>query len=158
MNVLKNYSDTLITRNEFKCIGILLLFILFFAVALNANAAESLANTSSGIDSASYFKVLFGLVFVIALFLISTFLFKRFGNGPMLGRGQLRVVDGLHLGNRERLMLVEIKGKQILLAITPGKISKLDILEANDEASVPDVPDTKIETLSIHEKNVARVE
>ncbi|NOG58946.1 MAG: flagellar biosynthetic protein FliO [Proteobacteria bacterium] len=75
-----------------------------------------------------YFKVLFGLVFVIALFLISTFLFKRYGNASMTGRGQIRLVDGLHLGNRERLVLIEIKDKQILLSITPGQINKIDTI------------------------------
>lgn len=95
---------------------------------MNINAAAQLTNPNV-IDTSDYFKVVLGLVFVIALFLISTFLFKRYGNGPMTGRGQMRIVDGLHLGNRERLVLVELKGKQILLAITPGQIKKLGTVE-----------------------------
>ncbi len=110
--------------------SLLTLFVLL--ISMNINAAEQL--TTNVIDTSDYFKVVLGLIFVIALFLASTFLFKRYGNGPMTGRGQLRIVDGLHLGNRERLVLVELKGKQILLAITPGQIKKLDTVEKSSPA------------------------
>ena len=123
MNVLKNYSELYQLNRYFLPVLVLML------ISVDLNAAESLSSTSNSIGYAYYLKAILGLAFVIVLFLVSTFLFKRFGNGPMLGQGQLRIVDGLHLGNRERLMLVEINNKQILLAITPGKISKLDTLD-----------------------------
>jgi flagellar protein FliO/FliZ len=102
---------------------------LLCLVCINSQAAEQISNSASVIGATDYFKVLLGLVFVIALFLVSSYLFKRYGNGPMTGRGQLRLVDGLHLGNRERLVLVELNNKQILLSITPGQISKLDTVD-----------------------------
>jgi flagellar protein FliO/FliZ len=102
--------------------------ILLFLVCINVGAAEHSVNSTPAIETSDYFKVLLGLVFVIALFLLSTVLFKRFGNASMTGRGQLRLVDGLHLGNRERLVLIELKDKQILLSITPGQINKLDTI------------------------------
>ena len=106
------------------------LFItLLFIFCLDVSAAEHLTNNSNAVQVSDYLKVMFGLVFVIGLFLGSTYLFKRFGNGSMVGRGQLSIVDGLHLGNRERLVLVEVKGKQILLAITPGGINKIDSID-----------------------------
>ncbi len=83
----------------------------------------------------AYLKVILGLAFVLGLFLLSTFLFKRFGNGPMLARGELKVIDGLHISNKERLVLVELKGRQILLAITPGQITKLDTLYNDIDSS-----------------------
>ncbi|MBL1140487.1 MAG: flagellar biosynthetic protein FliO [Proteobacteria bacterium] len=105
-----------------------LLVIILFSVCNSINATEHLTASPATINMSDYFKVLFGLVFVIALFLISTFLFKRYGNASMTGRGQIRLVDGLHLGNRERLVLIEIKDKQILLSITPGQINKIDTI------------------------------
>jgi flagellar protein FliO/FliZ len=103
-------------------IGLLLLF------CSNINAAEHLATSSEAINLSDYLKVILGLAFVVGLFLVSAFLFKRYGNTSMAGRGQIRLVDGLHLGNRERLVLVELKDKQILLSVTAGKISKLDTI------------------------------
>ena len=100
-----------------------------FLVCIHVNAADHVGEPASAINMVDYFKVLFGLVFVIALFLGSTFLFKRYGNASMTGRGQMRLVDGLHLGNKERLVLVELNDKQILLSITPGQINKLDTID-----------------------------
>lgn len=130
MNALKNCSDSCQPGNLFALGKRYLLALLLLIASVSCNAADQLTAATNGIDMSDYFKVLLGLIFVIALFLVSTFLFKRYGSGPMTGRGQLRVVDGLHLGNRERLVLVEFKkGKQVLLAITPGRIEKLDTVD-----------------------------
>lgn len=101
-------------------------FLLGFCMHLYG--AEPVSSPASVINMTDYFKVFLGLVFVIALFLGSTFLFKRFGSASMTGQGQLRLVDGLHLGNKERLVLVELDNKQILLSITPGQVNKLDTI------------------------------
>lgn len=134
MNVLKNYNNFQKTNSAFVIQKSILFIILLLFFCLNVNAAEPLSTSSSAVETSDYFKVLFGLVFVIGLFLGSTYLFKRFGNGSMVGRGQLSIVDGLHLGNRERLVLVEVKDKQILLAITPGGINKLDSIDVVSSA------------------------
>ncbi len=136
MNVLKNYSDSCLNQS-FICLVKQVFFIsaLFF-ICLNVDAAEQAITSPAAINTSDYFKVLLGLIFVIALFLASTFLFKRFGNGPMTGRGQIRLVDGLHLGNKERLVLIEIKNKQILLSITPGQINKLDTIDASTTVEI----------------------
>ncbi|MGB1800320.1 MAG: flagellar biosynthetic protein FliO [Gammaproteobacteria bacterium] len=107
----------------------ILLTGLLLLVCMHVNADDHVASPASAINMVDYFKVLLGLAFVIALFLGSTFLFKRYGNGAMTGRGQIRLVDGLHLGNRERLVLVEVNDKQLLLSITAGQISKLDTID-----------------------------
>lgn len=122
-------------------------------ISLNVNAAAAQVTTPSVIDTSDYFKVVLGLVFVIALFLVSTFLFKRYGHGPMTSRGQLKIVDGLHLGNREKLVLVELKNKQILLAITPGQIKKLDTIDnpASTETSFAPLMDEAKASISTNE-------
>ena len=126
MNALKNCNSSCLNNYLYRISKQISLVGLLCLVCINSQAAEQITNSVSVIGATDYFKVLLGLVFVIALFLVSSYLFKRYGNGPMIGRGQLRLVDGLHLGNRERLVLVELNNKQILLSITPGQISKLD--------------------------------
>jgi len=143
MNASKNCSDRYsgILLSGLKKLFCLAALLFFFC--LDASAAELVKTPAETIGLTDYFKVLLGLLFVISLFLLSTFLFKRFNSGPMLGRGQLRVIDGLHLGSRERLMLVELKGKQHLLAITPGKINRIYTVDA--EPSEEDVADASLE-------------
>ncbi len=107
-------------------------------------AAEPLTGSAGAVSMTAYVKVILGLAFVLGLFLLSTFLFKRFGNGPMLAKGELKVIDGLHISNKERLVLVELKGRQILLAITPGQITKLDTLYNDIDTSVSASPDYEL--------------
>lgn len=107
----------------------LFVLIIFLCFGLQANAADSLASSGHhAVTMTAYAKVILGLLFVLGLFMLSAWLFRRFGNGPMLAKGQMKIVDGLHISNKERLVLVDIKGKQLLLAITPGQITKLDTL------------------------------
>ena len=113
-----------------------LLLLTSFTVA----AAEPLSGAGEVVTVTAYIKVILGLLFVIGLFLVSTYLFKRFGNGPMLAKGQMKIVDGLHISNKERLVLVELRGKQLLLAITPGNITKIDTLYSNIEDAASGEP------------------
>jgi len=122
----------------------ILISLLLLVISVNVCAVDQLPTPSSAVEASDYFKVLLGLIFVIALFLASSFLFKRFGHDSMRGHGQLRIVDGLHLGSRERLMLVELKGKQILLAITPGQINKLDAIDVLSSGKVSADPGLEV--------------
>jgi flagellar biosynthetic protein FliO len=128
MNVLKNCSKSIFKYGLSDLGKHLSLTAMLLIICINVNAAEQ-TTASNAINALDYFKVISGLVFVLALFLLSSYLYKRFSHGPMAGRGQLRVVDGLHLGSRERLILVELRDKQILLSITPGQINKIDAVD-----------------------------
>ncbi len=115
-------------------IRVLIASLIFF-LAQDVLAAEPFT-ASNPVSMTAYLKVIIGLAFVIALFLLSSYLFKRYGNGPMAARGQLKVIDGLHISHKERLMLVDLQGKRLLLAITPGSITKLDTIYADNDNSI----------------------
>ncbi|MEM6998366.1 MAG: flagellar biosynthetic protein FliO [Pseudomonadota bacterium] len=101
---------------------------MLICISWQLHAAEPFANATNGVTMTAYAKVILGLLFVLGLFMLTAWLFRRYGNGPMLAKGQMKIIDGLHISNKERLVLVDIQGKQILLAITPGQITKLDTL------------------------------
>ncbi len=126
MNVLKNYSNSSFNQHSFELMWRVIFFSLLLSVCFEVSAAEQVATT---LPISAYLKVLSGLIFVVGLFLACSFLFKKYGNGPMTGRGQIRLVDGLHLGNRERLVLIELNGKQMLLSIASGQINKLETID-----------------------------
>jgi len=71
----------------------------------------------------------FALALVIALIFGLAWLLRRLpGTGLCTGDG-LRVIAGMSLGGKERAMVVDINGTQLLLGITPGAISLLHTLE-----------------------------
>ena len=42
--------------------------------------------------------------------------------------GSLKVIGGLSMGSRERIVLLQVGEEQLLLGVSPGRISKLHVL------------------------------
>lgn len=82
--------------------------------------ATQLPNTSAYLG-----QVIFGLVLVLGLIFAIAWLMRRFGNQHLLGSQHIKVVAALSLGARERVVLVDVGGEQLLLGVAPGRISCL---------------------------------
>lgn len=94
--------------------------------------AEEMAATRQPAKSLSYADILqwiLALLFVLALFAIFVWLLRKSGNLTLVGKNQLSIVTGLSIGVREKLVLVKVGEKQLLLGVTPGRIDKLLELE-----------------------------
>jgi flagellar protein FliO/FliZ len=75
--------------------------------------------------------MLLGLVVVLGLMAGAVWLLRRYS--PLQrGDGALKIVGGLALGTRERLVLVETEGVRLLLGVMPGQVKKLHVFEAGD--------------------------
>lgn len=81
-----------------------------------------------GFDTGTLASIGFGLVAVVAAILILAWLARQV---PMLRRssGPIAILGGLNVGNRERIVLVEVQGERILLGVTPGSVTALHVLE-----------------------------
>ena len=86
-------------------------------------ASAPLDVAKEGIFTPAYLMQSFaGLVIVIGLILILAMLFRRFGDQGLGAPGNMRVIGGLNVGQRERLVLVQVGEKQILLGVAPGSV------------------------------------
>ncbi|WP_439134310.1 flagellar biosynthetic protein FliO [Pseudomaricurvus sp.] len=88
-----------------------------------AQAGKAAASMPS--QGAYLFQVLLGLIFVLALVFAAAWLLKRVGQGTLTGSGHMKIVATLPMGTRERIALVDVAGKQILLGITATTINTL---------------------------------
>jgi len=80
------------------------------------------------------------LALVIGLILALAWLLRRLpGTGLHPGTG-LRVVAGVYLGSKERAIVVEIDGKQLLLGVSAGSITLLYTLEQ----PLPETPPARL--------------
>ena len=100
-------------------------------------ATESLKSTAPALTMTDFFQVFAGLLFVLALFLGMAWLFRRLTGYQPSGNGNLKIVDGLHIGHRERLLLINCYDRQLLLSVTPGRIEHLETLEVPVESRSP---------------------
>ena len=111
------------------------LFVFTMAVSVagsgfagDAGAAKQSANIISYADALQW---LLALVVVLGLFGSLIWLLRKSGGLSLAGKGQLSVISGLSVGVREKLVLVKVGEKQLLLGVTPGRIDKLLELEGD---------------------------
>ena len=88
------------------------------------------------VKSVSYEHVMnwsLGLVIVLLIFFACVWFMRKMGALPTNPKGNLRVIGGISLGMREKLILVQVGEKQLVLGVTPGRIDKLLLLEGNEQ-------------------------
>lgn len=77
----------------------------------------------------SALQVLFWLAVIVGLILLCAWILRRAG-GMSGGRGGvIRILTAISLGSRDRIALVEVGDRQILLGISPGRINTLHVFE-----------------------------
>lgn len=86
---------------------------------------------SAGVSSAQLLTVLFSLVFVVALIFGMAWLVRKLGmgGGLMTRNTAMSVVATMPIGTRERLVIVDVAGQQLLLGVTAQSIQALHVLD-----------------------------
>lgn len=74
-------------------------------------------------------QLVLGLLVVLGTIFVGAWLLRRFGRVPSAIGGAIRIVGGLSMGPRERVILLQVGDTQLLLGVTPGKIQSLHVLD-----------------------------
>lgn len=83
------------------------------------------AGQGSTMVEGSMFQVMLGLGFVLALMLGLAWLLRRWGALPRGTAGVIRVIGGSMVGQRERVVLVEVADTWLVIGVAPGRITAL---------------------------------
>ena len=74
-------------------------------------------------------QMLLGLALIIGLLFFGAFALRKLNGGKGYGNsGPLRVVGGLMIGPRERIVMIEVGESWIVIGIVPGQIKTLHTL------------------------------
>jgi flagellar protein FliO/FliZ len=106
-----------------------LLITLWAVCAHGADGAPSAPLPGDPLAPTQLLRTLLGLAAVVALIVAAGWLLRRMGQSRWHGNGVLRVVGGLALGPRERVVLVQVGARQVLLGVTPGNVRRLLVLD-----------------------------
>lgn len=87
----------------------------------------------------SVLQMLLGLALIIGLLFVSLHVLKRLGAGNGKGANLLTIRGATAVGPRERVVLVEIADKVLVLGVAPGRVTNLLTLDA---AELPLAPGT----------------
>lgn len=81
------------------------------------------------VGSGDFLQMLFGLVLVLGIIFAMAWFIRRMGSFQQASHGALRILGGLSVGQRERIVLVQVGEKQLLIGLAPGQIRTLHVLE-----------------------------
>jgi flagellar protein FliO/FliZ len=105
-------------------------------IAAPACAAESHPAAAAG----SVLQVLLGLVAVLALMAGTAWLLKRFGVSGAAGSNVARVIGGVSVGNRERVVVVEVADQWIVVGVAQGRVSALSTMPRQERPASAQQP------------------
>lgn len=91
----------------------------------------------------SVLQVVFGLAVVLAVMWGAAHLLRRHG-ALRQGAGALRVVGGVAVGQRERVVMVEVGDQWLVLGVAPGRVNALHVMARGElpagPATAPEKP------------------
>lgn len=123
------------------------LFLSVFLFPLNALAEmEKPVYTPPPpvISTEGVVQMIVGLLLVLAVIGAITWLLKRFAIIPTAAAGALKVVAATGVGQRERVVIVEIENTWLVLGVAPGRVNRLHSMEK----PVSDSTDKVLKTVS----------
>ncbi len=75
-----------------------------------------------------------GLALVIVLMFASAWVFRRSGGMQALSRGPVKMVGGISVGTREKVVLLEVADSWVLIGVAPGQVRALHTLPRQELA------------------------
>ncbi|MCP4875993.1 MAG: flagellar biosynthetic protein FliO [Gammaproteobacteria bacterium] len=104
---------------------LLVLLIGLFSSAVLAQSDPAVTMPLEPLSSPYLLKLTGGLLLVVIIIFGLAWLVKKFNLNQQSQNGLIRIIAGLSIGARDRIVLLQIGEEQILVGLTPGRIEKL---------------------------------
>jgi flagellar protein FliO/FliZ len=112
---------------------------LRFAPLLLLTAASVHAGEQPGAASAgSLLQVLLGLIVVLGCMAGAAWMLRRFGLAKSSSAGTVKVIGGVNVGTRERVLVVEVGDQWIVVGVAPGRVNALTTMPRQEGIAMPD--------------------
>jgi flagellar protein FliO/FliZ len=96
------------------------------------------ADQTPGVSSAAFLQAFLGLGLIVGFLLLFAWLARKFLGGKGFGQGGLKLLGGIALGPRERIILVEAGDQWLVVGIVPGQIRTLHAMPRGE--TPPETP------------------
>ncbi len=99
------------------------------AAAIKSAASLNTDSLNSDPMSGDYLmQLVMGLFVVLLCIVVLAWFAKKMNRFNSLADGSLKVIGGISMGSRERVVLLQVGEEQLLLGVSPGKINTLHVL------------------------------
>lgn len=112
-----------------------LLLVTAPAFAANTAGAPSVAPAIAPAISpvGGLFQILFGLIAVLAIMAFAAWSYKKIGPVTTSNQLPVKVIGGVSVGNREKIMVVEVADQWIVVGVTSNQINTLSTLPKQEQ-------------------------
>jgi flagellar protein FliO/FliZ len=97
---------------------------------------------ANAVSSGSIFQVIVSLLVVLGAIVLVAWILKRINLPQNAAGSALKVISGVAVGQRERIVLVEVNDTWLVVGVAPGQVTALHTMPKNvllaTESSVPD--------------------
>jgi len=108
--------------------------VLSFSSLVHAEQVTQVGE--SVVQPSDYFmQIVLSLVLVLLIIFLSAWMLRRYGRFPGVADGNLKVLGALSVGQRERVLLLQVGNEQILVGVTSSRISTLHQLKEKVEVA-----------------------
>ncbi len=116
------------------------LFLQLLCFPLWAGEARLPKGGNSSLSFQEVASWIASLLLVLAIFLFCVWVIRKTQHWVAAPAQQLKIVTALALGMREKLVLIQVGDKQVLLGVTPGRIDKILELTGDEQISTGIAP------------------
>lgn len=81
--------------------------------------------STPGLSSGNYLQAMLALMLIVGLLAGTAWLARKVTGGKGFGQGGMKVVGGVVLGPRERIVLIEVGDTWLVIGLVPGQIRTL---------------------------------
>ncbi|WP_020182192.1 flagellar biosynthetic protein FliO [Methylotenera sp. 1P/1] len=108
----------------------------FLLLVLNGYAISGLAATANAPSpTMSVLKMVMGLVVVLGVMALFAWGAKKFLPGVTAQPSVIKVVGGVSVGTRERVVVLEVAGRWLVVGVANGQVNSIANVEPNTDAT-----------------------
>lgn len=101
----------------------------FSAEEISGNTSSTGVNISSASMNSSYLiQLILGLVVVLVCVVVLSWFARKMNKFNASSNDSLKIISGISMGTREKVILLQAGNEQILVGVTPGNINRLHVL------------------------------
>lgn len=102
-----------------------ILLMLAMPICVYAQIPQPAYVPPPAVSAGSMLQTITGLLLVLATIAAAAWLLKRFMANPVAAPGAIKIIAVAAVGQRERVVLVEVGGIWLVLGVAPGQVNAL---------------------------------
>ncbi len=117
-----------------------LIWLAAVPLATLANAAGTPAAAASTSTAGNLLQVTLGLLVVLGLMAAAAWMLRRFTGAKGSSSANIKIISAVSVGNRERVVVVEIADQWIVVGVAPGRVNALSTMARQETPVITDAP------------------